>query len=625
MFLLISALAIVVDLVDPGLEFNPVWIAILLCGAPIVWEAINALVRDMNIKADLLVSIALLSSIMIDQLFAAATIAFIMTLGSMLEEMTVSKARRGIEGLSEMRPTEARVIVGGVETMVPIDRVSIGDRIRIFAGETVVADGTVVFGHASIDQSLMTGESLPRDVDVGDKVISGTMNCYGAFDMTVESVGTDSSIQKMIDLVESSDPNKAKIVREADRWATWIVVIALLSAIGTYIMTGDIVRSVTVLVVFCPCAFVLATPTAIMASIGNATRKGVLISKGDALERLSYVRGVVFDKTGTITTGELTVSDVISYDRRFDEYELMELVASSEMMSEHPLGKALVSHYELNAGRVVTEPESFNMIPGRGVMAMVRGIRVSVGNEKMVLEDGIHIPEAVESYVFMARSRGSVVVYVSLDGDVAGVVILEDRIRPESTDTVKDLYDLGLSVTMLTGDNELSAENVSKSTGILDVIGGCMPDDKLRYVCDIEDSGCHLCMVGDGVNDAAALKSSCSSIAMGMGSDIAMDCADMVLVKDDVSVIPYLIRLSRRTMGVIRVNLIMALGVNAVAMGLAVFGLIGPVLGALVHNVGSLIVIGYSATLLKWNYEGSNGNAIIEIKSSVSEHCPYER
>lgn len=304
-FLIISGIALLLSIfkVIPDIPFDISWAAIILCGVPIIMEAVIGLVTEFDIKADVLVSLALIASVCIHEDFAAGEVAFIMQLGALLEDMTVAKARAGIEKLVKLTPQTARVITGDKETIIPAKEVKVGELIRVLPGETIPVDGVIVSGQTSINQAVMTGESLPVDKAAGDEVSSGTVNQFGAFTMKATKVGEDSSIQRMIKLVQAADAGKAKIVGLADRWATWIVVTALTAAILTWLITRQPIRAVTILVVFCPCSLVLATPTAIMAAIGNATKHGFLVREGDALERLAKVKRVTFDKTGTLTVG----------------------------------------------------------------------------------------------------------------------------------------------------------------------------------------------------------------------------------------------------------------------------------------------------------------------------------
>uniref|UniRef100_UPI0025EED18D heavy metal translocating P-type ATPase n=1 Tax=uncultured Intestinimonas sp. TaxID=1689265 RepID=UPI0025EED18D len=341
--LVLSGLALLLSLAEGyRLPIDPAWLAVLLCGVPIVLEAVIGLVTAFDIKADVLVSIALAASIAIGETFAAGEVAFIMQLGALLEDLTVAKARAGIEKLVHLTPRTARVLTQAGEEILPAEQVQVGDLLRVLPGEAVPVDGVVVSGETSIDQAVMTGEPLPVDKGPGDEVSSGTVNQFGSFDMRATKVGEDSSIQRMIRLVQSADAGKAKIVGLADRWATWIVIIALAAAALTGLVTRDLIRSVTILVVFCPCALVLATPTAIMAAIGNATRHGLLVREGDALERLAKISLVAFDKTGTLTLGVPQVSAVESFLPGVSRDQLYTWAAAAERRSEHPLGKAVV-------------------------------------------------------------------------------------------------------------------------------------------------------------------------------------------------------------------------------------------------------------------------------------------
>ena len=385
-FLILSGLALLLSIfhLNP-FPFDMAWVAIILCGVPIILEAVIGLVTAFDIKADVLVSIALIASVLIGEDFAAGEVAFIMQLGGLLEDLTVARARAGIEKLVHLTPHTARRIQAGQEQILPAEQVQAGDILRVLPGETVPVDGVILSGQTSINQAVMTGESLPVDKGVGDAVSSGTVNQFGSFDMKATRVGEDSSIQRMIRLVQSADAGKAKIVGIADRWATWIVVIALTAAALTWLISGQIIRAVTILVVFCPCALVLATPTAIMAAIGNATKHGFLVREGDALERLAGVRRVAFDKTGTLTYGAPQVSAVQSFQEGLSDKRLYLLTASAELRSEHPLGKAVVRCCrERYAALPIPDPQQFQMIPGRGVQALAEGLVVLAGNRELL-------------------------------------------------------------------------------------------------------------------------------------------------------------------------------------------------------------------------------------------------
>ncbi len=524
-----------------------------------------------------------------------------MALGAYLEERTVAKARAGIGKLVSLTPTTARVIRNDGESIISADQIRRGDTLRVLAGETIAVDGVITKGQTSVDQSVMTGESLPVDKGEGDEVFSGTVNQFGTFEMMAQKVGEDSSLQRMIRLVESADAGKAKIVRTADRWATWIVVVALLAAVGTWFITGEIIRSVTVLVVFCPCALVLATPTAIMAGIGNATRFGILIRAGDALERLAQVKRIAFDKTGTLTYGRPAVSKVGSCVSDLNDQELLDIAAAAETHSEHPLGKAVVGFYRQERGKSPDNPDAFQMLAGRGVYAEVKGRQVYAGNEALLWEQGIEMPERLLQAANSEKAGGATVIYIGVDQKAVGLIALSDRLRPDAADTVNAIHATGMKTVLLTGDAPQAAQHMAKIAGIADLHSSLRPEDKMRAIRAFADQDEPVCMVGDGINDAPALKAARVGIAMGgIGSDIAIDAADIVLVGDDIKEIPHLIQLAQKTMKTININLTASMVLNFVAITLAIMGILNPVWGALVHNAGSVAVIINSSLLLNW-------------------------
>ena len=598
--LAISGVALVVSIFDLlPLPFDAAWVAIVLCGIPIVLEALIGLITAFDIKADVLVSLALIAAVLIGEDFAAGEVAFIMQLGALLEDVTVARARAGIEKLVHLTPQTARLLLPDGENIVPAGQVRVGDRLRVLPGESIPVDGVITSGQTSINQAVMTGESLPVDKTVGDEVSSGTVNQYGAFEMRATKVGEDSSIQRMIRLVQSADAGKARIVGLADRWATWIVVVALTAAALTWLITGEIIRAVTILVVFCPCALVLATPTAIMAAIGNATRHGFLVREGDALERLAAVRKIAFDKTGTLTYGTPRVVAVASTLAGLDRAGLYALAAGAEQLSEHPLGKAVVAGYrEENSGEIAPA-ESFEMLPGRGVSAVVDGRRVLAGNPQLLADHGVAVSPDAERQRLL--EEGATMIYVAADGVFAGYLALSDTLRAESAATIAALEAAGVRPVLLTGDHESAAGAIAARLGIREVRAGCLPEDKLEEIGRWQRDGVHVCMIGDGVNDAPALKKADVGIAMGgVGSDIAVEAADIALVDDEVKELPHLMALSRRMMTTIRINLTFSMGLNFLAIFLAMAGTLNPVVGALVHNAGSVAVILNSALLLKW-------------------------
>lgn len=602
LFLIISGIALILSFANVKLfNLDLAWISIIFCGIPIIKDAIIGLVTEFDIKADVLVSMALIASLIIGETFAAGEVAFIMQIGAFLEEFTVRKSRKGIEKLVHLTPTLARVIINNEEKTINAKDVKVNDILRVNPGETIPVDGIIIKGKTSVDNSVMSGESIPLDLSEGDSVCSGAVNQFDSFEMKATKVGEDSSIQRMVKLVQSADASKAKIVGIADKWATYIVVAAFISALLTWIITGEIIRAVTILVVFCPCALVLATPTAIVAAIGNVSKHGILVKEGDALERLSSISKIAFDKTGTLTYGKPKVEEVVSLIDNIKNEELYEMIASCELYSEHPLGKAIVSSFKETYNKKIKIPEEFKMIPGRGVIAKVNNKKILAGNKHLLLDEKIK-REDIRFIREKFRNQGKSIIYVAIDNKIGGYIILSDTLRKESISMIESIKNLGISPVLLTGDNKYVASRVAKQVKIEEVKAECFPQDKLNLIDEYEKNNKMVCMVGDGINDAPALKKSFVGIAMGnVGSDIAVDAADIVLVRDDINNLPHLLKISKRMMKTIKVNLIFSMTLNFVAVILAMTGLLGPVVGALVHNVGSVIVIINSALLLKYN------------------------
>ena len=514
--LVISGIAVVLSLlgIRPS-PFDMAWIAIILCGIPIILEAVIGLVTAFDIKADVLVSLALIASVAIGEDFAAGEVAFIMQLGGLLEELTVAKARAGIEKLVRLTPRTARRVTAAGEESIPAKAVAVGDRLRVLPGETIPVDGVVRAGQTSVNQAVMTGESLPVDKGPGDEVFSGTVNQFGSFEMEAARVGEDSSIQRMIRLVQSADAGKAKIVGLADRWATWIVIAALASAALTWLFSGQVIRAVTILVVFCPCALVLATPTAIMAAIGNATRHSFLVREGDALERLAQVGKAAFDKTGTLTRGVPEVTAVRSLSPGVTEEQVYAWLARAELGSEHPLGKAVVRGWQAAGGGTPAPAEDFEALPGRGLRAVLDGHTVLAGSEALLEEAGAALPPTARAEAEGFQAQGCTLIYLAVDGAPAGFCALADTVRGEAAAMLRALSAEGVSPVLLTGDNENAAAHIARTLSIREYRAGCLPEDKLNWIDRAQQAGVRICMVGDGINDAPALKRAFVGIAMG--------------------------------------------------------------------------------------------------------------
>ena len=597
--LIIGTLSIVLALALDGFEFV-LAIPVIICGIPIIVEAAKGLVLEHDITADILVSVAMVAAVCIGEYFAAAEVAVIMCLGELLEESTIDHARSGIRRIVDMVPPEAWVLRDGTAVRCGLDEVRIGDTVRIKPGESIPVDGIVVAGESYIDRSLLNGEPVPVPVSVGGEVSSGTSNMLGAIDVEVTAVGSESTIGRITDLLNNADAGKSRIARLADRVAKYIVAGAFTMAVLAFLFTGDIIRSVTVLVVFCPCALVLSTPTAIMGATSNLSKRGILVKDGGAIERMAAVDTILMDKTGTITTGIVEMSGLTVTGGDLDRDTVMRMAASVENLSEHPLAKAVVDGY----GGTLSQVTDFGYRPGYGVSGTVEGHEVCIGNRAMMdgcCDSGFGDASAESS---AWESRGCTVSYISVDRRCVGFFGLTDTLKEGSPASIGNLNGMGLNTIMLTGDSERPAMEVCRLTGVSDVVWECMPDTKLRVVRNMESEH-RICMVGDGINDAPSLKRASVGIAMGRnGKSLAIEAADIVFLEDDVSKLPGLCRLSRRTLTTIKAGMAFSMTVNVIGVVLAVCGLMGPIVGALVHNVGSLLVIGSAAMLLHYDAWG---------------------
>ncbi|OJT84254.1 copper-translocating P-type ATPase [Clostridioides difficile] len=588
------------------LVIDPAWVTVIICGVPLLYLSIWRLIYNKGISkisSALLICIAMIAAIMIGDLFAAGEVAFIMAIGAILEDRTTERAKKGLKNLISLTPVQARRIINGNEEMVKTEEIKVDDILRVLPGETIPVDAVIVSGNTSVDQSIMTGESLPVDKEIGDNVFCGTLNCFGAVDIKATQVGEDSSLQKLIHMVQEAENKKAPMARIADVCASWLVPVALLIAVLAYFFTGNIIRAVTVLVVFCPCALVLATPTAIMAAIGQATKHGVIIKSGEALENMGKVDTITFDKTGTLTLGKLEVSDIVVFSKRLTDDMLLSLAASAETRSEHPLGKAIVE-YAKKQNIEFKNVSDFSMESGKGIYAVVNQYQLLCGNEKYLQENSIIIPEKIVDTIEIFRNEGKASILVAINNVCEGIITLSDILRPTAGEIVKSLKTMSTDVVLLTGDNEKTADYFARQVGIKTIKADLLPADKVDSIIQLQKDGKTICMIGDGVNDAPALKTANVGIAMGgMGSDIAVDASDIILMSDDISRIPYLKRLSNATVKTIKFSISLSLVINFIAIVLSLQGLLTPTTGALVHNAGSVLVVMIAALLYDRKFE----------------------
>ncbi|MDO4541206.1 MAG: cation-translocating P-type ATPase [Bacillota bacterium] len=600
------ALSLVFKVIGKEMFIDPAWAGVVISGIPLLYLAIWRIIHNpgiSKISSALLISIAMIAAIAIGDLFAAGEVALIMAIGAILEEKTTEKAKKGLKQLIDLTPQQGRRLKSHREEMVTIDEIKVGDIMRVLPGEAVPVDGEIIAGTTSINQSIITGESLPVDKDIGDNVFSGTINRFGAIDIRAAKIGQDSSLEKLITMVREAENKKAPMQRIADKWASWLVPLALVIAIGAYLGTGSIVTGVTVLVVFCPCALVLATPTAIMAAIGQAAKHGVIIKSGEALEKMGKVNAIAFDKTGTLTLGKLRVCDIIPLSEGLDKKSLLTLAAAAEAKSEHPLGKAIVAKARAE-NIALPEVERFHMTAGRGIYGEVRGKKLFCGNEKFLADNGISVTSKAMDPLSSLREQGKAAILTAVNGKCIGIIGLADVLRPTARNVVEALSMLDTEAILLTGDNAQTAHYMANGVGINKVYSNLLPEEKVAKITDLEKSGQRICMVGDGVNDAPALKTADVGVAMaGMGSDIAIDAAEIALMNDDISKLPYLKRLADAAVKTIKFSIGLSLCINFAAIALSLAGVLTPTTGALVHNAGSVLVVLIAAGLYDRNFE----------------------
>ena len=598
-------LNVVLNLLKIETVFKPVWISIFISAFPFLVGAVKNLIK-FRIKNSLLISIAVIASVFVGEYFAAGEIAILMAIGELLEDYTVDRAKKGLNDLISSAPKKAKKLIKTDDSYtvkeVPIEEIENGDIIRVMPGEIISVDGIIKEGFASIDQSILTGESLPVDKTVGDEVFCGSMNCFGSIDIVAKDV-KNSSLQKFIDLVERAEKEQTPMQTVIDRLAVKLVPTALLIAITTFVILilsnfdlyTSINRAVTVLVVFCPCALFLSTPTAVMASIGQASKHGVIIKTFNALEKLAKVNKIAFDKTGTLTYGKLNVNDIENFSDLSDE-KIMSLISSLESKSEHPIAKSVTEYLdEKNIKKEVVE--NFKMKIARGVEGEILGNKYFCGNEKYFKENNINIKENVKEKIEKYSSEAKNIILFGNEKEVLSIVTLSDTLRENSKEMVENLKNFEIEPLLLTGDNLSTAKYFSEKVGITNVKAELSPEEKFENIKSLKENNV-VCMIGDGINDAPALKLSDVSVAMGKtGSDISIESANIVLMGHDVSKIVYLKKLANATVKTIKFNIVASLLINFVAVILSVLGVLNPLVGAIVHNLGSILVI-LNASLL---------------------------
>lgn len=580
--------------------FESSWVTVIICGFPLVYLSIRRIVYNKGISkisSALLISMAMFAAVAIGDIFAAGEVAFIMALGALLEEATTERAKKGLKKLISLAPVKGRKIQDNKEKMISVESIQSGDYLRILPGETIPVDGRIINGETTVDQSIMTGESIPVDKTIDDDVFGGTINCFGAIDIIATKVGEDSSIQKMIQLIRNAEQKQAPIQRITDTVASRLVPIALMIACIGYLVPGNIIVGVTVLVVFCPCALVLATPTAVMAAIGQATKHGVIIKSGEILETMGKVDTMAFDKTGTLTRGQLSVQSILVVDTDYSEVDILQLAASAEAKSEHPIGKAIVSH-AIEQDLEILDTTSFTMFVGKGIIAVIKGRELYCGNERFLEEHNIIVNESIQQTVNVYRSEGKVSVIIANNEHIIGIITLSDTMRNDAINMISAISSLDMTIVLLTGDSKEAATYIGKKSGVSEIHAELLPGEKVSIIESLQGKHHKVCMIGDGINDAPAMKTADVSIAMGtIGSDIAIETADIALMSDDLSKIPYIKRLSDATIKTIKFSIALSMVINCIAIILSLLEVLTPTTGALVHNVGSCLVVLIAARL----------------------------
>lgn len=570
----------------------------LIGGIPLFLLAGKAVFIRHDITAGFMASVAMIAAIIIGEYSAAALVVFMFAIGDWLESLTVARADNALKDLAKLIPATVTVVRDQKEIVLPIEQIISGDIVLVRSGERIGVDGVIRDGSGSVNQSAITGESMPIEKKVGDEVFAGTLNEVGALEIKVTRIGAETTLGQIVKLVKDAQKSQAPVQRIANKYARILVPITFGIAVLVYLLTRDIVRSITILVVVCPCALVLATPTAVVAAIGNAAKRGMLVKSGAVIEQVGKVDVVAFDKTGTLTHGQPIVQQIIPLDG-YQADQILSFASSIERGSEHPIGRSIVKA-GLDHQIKLENVEGFAVLPGFGVTGHVNTHRIVIGNRALLSERDILWTEEVDQQVQQLELQGQTVIPVAVDGALKGLITLADTPRLEARQAISELKRIGIQeVIMITGDNPRTAERIAKELGIDRVYAEVLPQNKLQIIRDLQAQGKKVAFVGDGVNDAPALAAAEVGIAMGLaGTDVALETADIGLMADEIERIPQIIGLSRQALGVIRQNVIFSMSMNVLSVILGGFGIIGPVIGALMHEASALPVLANSARLI---------------------------
>ncbi len=574
-------------------------------GTPLFLFAAKGLIIRHDITAGVMATIAMIAAIIVGEYSAAALVVFMFAIGDWLENLTVARADNALRDLAKLVPAAVTVRRDGGEVDLPLEQVVINDIVLVRTGERIGVDGAVVSGSGSVNQSAITGESMPVEKVVGDSVFAGTLNEVGTLEVQVSRLGPDTTLGQIVKLVKDAQASQAPVQRIANKYAKILVPVTMSVSVLVFLLTGQILRAITILVVVCPCALVLATPTAVVAAIGNAAKKGMLVKSGAVIEQVGKVNVVAFDKTGTLTYGKPVVCGVIPLNG-VPEEQLLSLAAATERFSEHPIGRSIV-RASSDRHLPLAEPQKFTVLPGFGVTAEVDGRTVTIGKRALLQEKGIRWSPSLDTQVSQLENQAQTVIPVAMDGEVAGLITLADTPRPEAKAVIAELKRIGVEeVIMITGDNPRTAAMIAKELGVDRTFAEVLPQDKLAIIRELQKGGKKVAFVGDGVNDAPALAAADTGIALGVaGADVALETADIGLMADEIERVPQIIEISRKGLSVIRQNVIFSMSMNLLSVLLGGFGVIGPVFGALMHETSALPVLANSARLINFDKTGS--------------------
>ena len=573
------------------------YLASALVGSSFIWWSALQGIRERDFTADIPVSVATAAAIAIGQFAAAAIVAVLLLVGGLLEEFVAARAGAALGALERLLPEEVTVRRDGCDERVPVATVERGEVVVVRPGERVGVDGEVAFGQGSVNEAAVTGESVPLEKEAGDAVFAGTLLTAGALEVCARATGEETTVGRIRCLVEAASGERAPIERLLDRYAKLYTPIALALALALWLSTGDPLQAITMLIVFCPCVMVIATPTALVASIGNAALRGSLVKQGATIEALARIDTVIFDKTGTLTTGEPRLGRIVSLDGSSDR-ELLRLAATAERLSEHPFGRALVTA-AAERGVAHDEIDEFEQLAGLGVRVRLADDSVLVGGMGLLNRYGVDVGAEHGRRAAELAGSGHGVVLLARNEVAAGLYAFDDPLRAEAAETVDRLHRLGLRTAMVSGDRAETAARIAGAAGIDEVHADVLPERKLTLVREQQEGGRRVAFVGDGVNDGPALAAADVGIAMGLtGTDLALETADVALLADDLGRLPHLVSLAQDALRAIRQNLVFSLAVLAVSVGLTIAGILHPVSGALLHELSSIPVIANSARLI---------------------------